>query len=90
MLDYPVTLTPDDNGTVLVTFADVLEAISFGVDDDEAVLQAVDPLETALSLYVDDRKSLPVPSRPLDGQRTMRSAGNSRCAWLAAAPGLPR
>ena len=44
MFDYPVTLTPDD-GTVLVTFADVPEAITFGTDEGEALLNAVDALE---------------------------------------------
>ena len=37
MFDYPVTLTPDGN-TVLLTFADVPEALTFGADDDEALL----------------------------------------------------
>ena len=59
MFDYPVTLTPDD-GKVLVTFADVPEAITFGAD--EALLNAIDALETGLSFYVDARKSLPVAS----------------------------
>jgi antitoxin HicB len=70
MFDYPVTLTPD-NGTVLVTFPDVPEAITFGADDDEALLQAVDALETALSFYVDARAPLPVPSAA-DGRPTVR------------------
>jgi antitoxin HicB len=70
MFDYPVILTPDD-GTVLVTFADVPEAITFGADTDEALLQAVDALESALSFYVDDRKPLPVPSKAKRGQRTV-------------------
>ena len=70
MFDYPVILTPDD-GTVLVTFPDVPEAITFGADTDEALLQAVDALESALSFYVDDRKSLPVPSKAKRGQRTV-------------------
>jgi antitoxin HicB len=70
MFDYPVILTPDD-GTVLVTFPDVPEAITFGADDDEALMQAVDALETALSLYVDARKPLPVPSAA-DGRPTVR------------------
>ncbi len=61
MFDYPVTLTPDD-GTVLVTFPDIPEVITFGKDEDEALLQAVDALESALSFYVDDRRPLPVPS----------------------------
>ena len=71
MLEYPVTLTPDD-GTVLVTFADVPEAITFGMDEDEALLQAVDALESALSFYVDARKPLPVPSKARRGQHTVR------------------
>jgi antitoxin HicB len=71
MFDYPVTLNPDD-GTVLVTFADVPEAITFGGDEDDALLQAVDALETALSFYVDARKPLPTPSNPKRGQRTVR------------------
>lgn len=70
MFDYPVTLTPDD-GTVLVTFADVPEAITFGMDEDEALLQAVDALESALAFYVDDRKPLPVPSKAKRGQKTV-------------------
>lgn len=71
MFDYPVTLTPDGD-TVLVTFADVPEALSFGADEDEALLRAVDALETALSFYVEARKPLPVPSKAERGQRTVR------------------
>ena len=71
MFDYPVTLTPDD-GTVLVTFADVPEALTFGADKDEALLHAVDALETALSFYVEARMPLPVPSKAKRGQRTVR------------------
>jgi antitoxin HicB len=71
MFDYPVILTPDD-GTVLVTFPDVPEAITFGADEDEALLQAVDALESALAFYVGDRKPLPLPSKPKRGQATVR------------------
>lgn len=80
MFDYPVTLTPD-GGSVLVTFADVPEAITFGADDDEALMHAVDALETALSLYVDARSPLPTPSKPRRGQRTVRPAA-LECAKL--------
>lgn len=61
MFNYPVLLTQDE-GTWLVTFPDVPEAITFGVDETEALRLAVDALETALSIYVDDRKPLPLPS----------------------------
>ncbi|MDP1735636.1 MAG: type II toxin-antitoxin system HicB family antitoxin [Sulfuritalea sp.] len=80
MFDYPVILTPDD-GTVLVTFPDVPEAITFGADADEALLQAVDALETALSFYVDARKPLPVPSKAKRGQKTVRPTA-LECAKL--------
>ena len=73
MFDYPVTLTPDD-GSVLVTFADVPEAITFGADEDEALLNAIDALETGLSFYIDARKPLPVASLPTIGQKTVRTS----------------
>jgi len=80
MFDYPVILTPDD-GAVLVTFPDVPEAITFGADTDEALLQAVDALESALSFYVDDRRPLPVPSKAKRGQKTVRPSA-LECAKL--------
>lgn len=71
MFDYPVTLTPDGD-TVLVTFKDVPEAITFGANKDEALLHAIDALETGLSFYVDARKQLPAASKPKRGQKTVR------------------
>ena len=80
MFDYPVTLTRDDD-TVLVTFTDVPEAITFGTDEDEALLNAVDALETGLSFYVDARKQLPAVSQPAAGQKTVRPSALA-CAKL--------
>lgn len=80
MFDYPVILTPD-NGTVLVTFPDVPEAITFGTDEDEALLYAVDALETAMSFYVDARKPLPAVSKAKRGQHTVRPSA-LECAKL--------
>jgi antitoxin HicB len=70
MFDYPVIFTPDDD-SVLVTFPDVPEAITFGANEDEALRQAVDALETALSFYVNDHRPLPIPSI-IDGFPTVR------------------
>ncbi|MDR2189407.1 MAG: type II toxin-antitoxin system HicB family antitoxin [Azonexus sp.] len=81
MFDYPVNLIPDDNGAVLVTFDDVPEAITFGADDDEALLNAIDALETGLSFYVDGRKPLPPASKPGKGQKTVRPSA-LECAKL--------
>lgn len=80
MFDYPFTLTPDD-GSVLVTFADVPEAITFGADEQEALKHAVDALESGLSFYVDARQALPVPSKPKRGQKTVRPSA-MECAKL--------
>jgi antitoxin HicB len=80
MFDYPVTLKPDGD-TLMVSFADLPEAITFGADEDEALLQAVDALETALSFYIDARKPLPAPSKPKRGQRTVHPSA-LECAKL--------
>ena len=71
MFDYPVLLIADGD-TVMVKFPDVPEALTFGADQDAALLQAVDALETALSFYVEARKPLPRPSKARRGQRTVR------------------
>lgn len=81
MFDYPVVLAPDDDGTVLVTFPDVPEAITFGADEAEALLQAVDALESALAFYIEARQPLPVPSSAATGQRTVRPSA-LECAKL--------
>ena|ERR1035437_2258578 len=62
MLRYPVRLEPDTNGTVRVEFSDVPEAHTFGEDDGEALMQAVDALESAFMLYIEDRRDIPRPS----------------------------
>ena len=72
MFDYPITLEAQPEGGFVVTFPDVPEAITQGEDEDEALLYAVDALETALSFYVDARKPLPTPSKPKRGQKTVR------------------
>lgn len=71
MFDYPVVLQAQPEGGYCVTFPDVPQAITQGEDEDEALLYAVDALETGLSFYVDDRKALPVPSKPKRGQKTV-------------------
>ncbi len=64
MLAYPVELTPDTNGTLLVTFPDFSEATTFGEDEADALLRAIDALETVLAARIDDREDIPLPSAP--------------------------
>ena len=81
MLDYPVILEAQPEGGYVVTFPDVPEAITQGEDEDEALLYAIDALETALSFYVDDRRPLPEPGKATRGQRTVRPSA-LECAKL--------
>ena len=62
MVKYPVTLTRDDNDTILVTFPDFPEAATFGEDREEALARAVDALETIIEAYIKDRQRIPKPS----------------------------
>ena len=72
MLDYPVFTESQPEGGFVVTFPDVPEAITQGEDMEEALLYAVEALESALSFYVEARQPLPLPSRPKRGQKTVR------------------
>jgi len=62
MLTYPYTLTPDDNGTLLIQFPDVPEAAAVAECEADAPAQAAEGLEAALQLYIDARRPLPVAS----------------------------
>lgn len=59
---YPVTLTKDTNGTVLVRFPDVPEAVTFGDSREEALQHAIDALLSAFDAYMKDRRDIPSPS----------------------------
>jgi antitoxin HicB len=81
MFDYPVTLERDpETGTVLVSFPDIPFCHSAGEDEDEALLNARDALETALAVLVESREPLPAPSAPA-GRPTVRPSALD-CAKL--------
>ena len=71
MYSYPVDLKPDDNGTILVSFPDVPIAHTFGEDESEALVRAIDALETAFIALISDRERIPRPSRPRRGQKVV-------------------
>lgn len=62
MFAYPVEIVPDDNDTVMATFPDIPEAVTFGDDADDAMARAADALETALQGYILDRRDIPAAS----------------------------
>ncbi|WUR16027.1 type II toxin-antitoxin system HicB family antitoxin [[Empedobacter] haloabium] len=66
MLNYP-----DANGTYLVGFPDFPEANSVGDTTDEALAEAVACLRTAVEMYMEDRRAVPLPSAAAAGEHTV-------------------
>lgn len=66
---YPCELTPDEGGGFVAAFGDVPEALTGGSTLAETQELAADALATALAGYVHDRRPIPVPSAPREGQR---------------------
>lgn len=67
-MQYPATFTLDDDGSLLVQFPDIPEAITSGADEAEAMAMALDCLLTAFDFYFDDRRAIPAPSAVQPGQ----------------------
>jgi len=59
---YPVTLTKDTNGTILVRFPDVPGAVTYGETKEDALTRAVDALLTVFDAYMKDKRDIPAPS----------------------------
>ena len=62
MLTYPIKLTSDDNGTLLVTCPALPELATFGDDEADAHRRAVDAIEEALAARLADGRDLPLPT----------------------------
>jgi len=67
-MSYPVSFKHYQAGQVGAFFADVPEAITAGVNEAEALDRAQDALAVALSSYLDDGRTLPIPSKAKRGQ----------------------
>jgi antitoxin HicB len=69
VLQYPAVLQRDDNDTWLVTFPDFDDAVTFGETPDQALVHAVDALETVIVSRMKHKLDIPTPSpargRPL-------------------------
>jgi antitoxin HicB len=59
---YPLTLTPDDNGTFLVTCEDLPEVTSFGESEADAVSRGADAVQEAIAARMDAFQDIPRPS----------------------------
>ncbi len=67
MQGYPVNLRKDGK-FILVTFPDIPEAITQGDNRTHALEMAKEALESAMDFYFEDRRAVPLPSRPKRGQ----------------------
>jgi antitoxin HicB len=63
MLAYIVKLTPDDNGTLLVTCPALPEVTTFGEDEEAAQKHAVGAIEEAIAGRISYGERLPPPVR---------------------------
>jgi antitoxin HicB len=76
-MKFPVTLTPDEaEGGFVVTFHDIPEAITQGETVEEALEAAQEALEAAMEFYFEDKRAVPVPSRPKRGQHVVELAAS--------------
>ena len=69
-LVWPVELARQEDGSILVTFPEVPEALTEGETEAEAMVQAQDCLVAALGGYIVARRALPWPS-PAGGRTTV-------------------
>lgn len=72
MFEFVVRLEPDAaTGSVVVYFPDLPQVFSAGSDREEALINAVDALETALDACIRERQPFPLPRKPRRGEATV-------------------
>lgn len=69
MYDYAIRFEQDSVPGLAVYCRDLPELNSFGEDEQHAANEAVDAIETTLSIYVDQRRPIPQASAPQKGER---------------------
>jgi len=69
-MKFSVKLTHTE-GVVMVTCPDLPEFTSVGDNDNEALANAVDGIETTLQMYMQDRRDIPSASRAKKGYVTV-------------------
>lgn len=72
MYAYPVKTKLDSNGTLLVTFPDIPEAITAAESEDDVFRVGTEALESAFDIYFEERREIPEPSAPKRGQKTVK------------------
>lgn len=68
MFSFPVNVHTDENPGVALTCDAIPEFNAYGDDLEAALAEGVDAMESAFSLYVDDRRAIPPAPKPERGQ----------------------
>ncbi|SEC00440.1 antitoxin HicB [Pseudomonas mohnii] len=71
MYDYAIRFERDDTPGLAVFCRDLPQFHSYGDDEQHALSEAVDGIETTLSIYVDERRAIPAASAPEAGERVV-------------------
>jgi antitoxin HicB len=79
---YPASVSPDEDGRVLVTLRDFPYAATDGADRAEALTEATDLLESVLAFVVGRNESLPNPS-PAEPEDVLISPSATTAAQVA-------
>ena len=69
-MKYPVIIKKDTSG-YSVKFRDIPEALTCGDTEEEALEMASDALLTAFEFYFEDDRTIPNPSKPKAGEKTV-------------------
>lgn len=72
MYDYAIRFETDTAPGLAVYCRDLPQLNSYGDDVAHALREAVDAIETTLSIYVDERRAIPEATPPLDGEYVIR------------------
>lgn len=72
MYDYAIRFEQDCSAPGVAVFCrDLPELNSYGDDRGHAIREALDGIESALSIYVDERRAIPPASAPQDGEHVV-------------------
>jgi len=71
MYDYAIRFEQGDEPGYAVFCRDLPRLNSYGDDRDHAISEAVDAIETTLSIYVDERKAIPEATPPQEGEHVV-------------------
>ncbi|RTL02335.1 MAG: type II toxin-antitoxin system HicB family antitoxin [Lysobacterales bacterium] len=70
MLAYALNVVPDTVG-FMSTCRDLPEFVGVGDSIEDALRLAVEGLETTIGIYIDERRSVPMPSAPEPGEHAV-------------------